>query len=137
MWGSIPECQDPTLSRRQTLKDCATQAPLTRKILKLSIAHTLQIMKIPVSPPSTSPISLLLPCGSNANSCSTAWFPFPKALTRVNWSEVVPTDECFFKSAPGNSTVQLRLRTTVLKMQTNRKLNSNTESRKALPGVRG
>ena len=27
MWGSIPECRDHALSRRQTLNNCGTQVP--------------------------------------------------------------------------------------------------------------
>uniref|UniRef100_A0A452VJB8 Coiled-coil domain containing 30 n=1 Tax=Ursus maritimus TaxID=29073 RepID=A0A452VJB8_URSMA len=34
MWGSIPERQDHTLSRRQTPNRCATQAPQQRTLLK-------------------------------------------------------------------------------------------------------
>ena len=40
MWGSIPEPWDHTLNQRQTLNDCATQAPLKfflKKISKLNI----------------------------------------------------------------------------------------------------
>ncbi|XP_034508962.1 transcription elongation factor A N-terminal and central domain-containing protein 2 isoform X1 [Ailuropoda melanoleuca] len=35
MWGSIPECRDHALSQRQTLNDCATEAPPISMIFEM------------------------------------------------------------------------------------------------------
>ena len=49
MWGSIPERWDHTLSRRQTLNGCATQAPLPRIAFKKSFFFNCQKQVMPLA----------------------------------------------------------------------------------------